>query len=90
MGILSTVQVARELGVRPDRLNRAIWLGELKPPAKGPGGSFLWGPEDIERARILLIRKGLIPAIRLPDGEIRIKESALAMMIRQGGDHADP
>jgi hypothetical protein len=88
MGILSTVQVAREFGVRPDRLNRAIWLGELKPPAKGPGGSFLWGPEDIERARILLIHKGLFPAVKLPDGEIRIKESDLATLIRQGVDHA--
>jgi hypothetical protein len=60
MEILSTVQVARELGVRPDRINRAIWLGELKPPIKGPGGSFLWEHDDIERLKMLLSRKATI------------------------------
>lgn len=56
----STVEVGRLLGVRPDRINRLVWIGELKPPAKGPGGSFLWTQEDIERARMLLSRKAAV------------------------------
>ena len=54
MDYRSTREVARLLGVNPSRLARAIWDGRLDPPAKAPGGAFLWTNEDIERASWLL------------------------------------
>ena len=54
MNYRSTRQVARMLGLNPSRLARAIWDGRLDPPAKAPGGGFLWTLEDIERASWLL------------------------------------
>jgi len=46
----STREVAQVLGLRPARLGQIIWDGRLPAPAKGPGGAFLWSPEDAERA----------------------------------------
>ena len=50
----STREVAKLLGLNPSRLARAVWDGRLTPPAKAPGGAFLWTKEDIERASWLL------------------------------------
>jgi hypothetical protein len=52
--IRSTREVARLLALSCSRLTRAIWDNRLDPPAKGPGGSFLWTNIDIERASWLL------------------------------------
>ena len=54
MDYRSTRDVARMLGINPSRLARAIWDGRLDPPAKAPGGAFLWTPDDIGRASWLL------------------------------------
>jgi hypothetical protein len=50
MDLRSTRDVARLLGVGVSRLARAVWEGRVDPPAKGPGGSYLWTRRDIERA----------------------------------------
>ena len=63
----STRDVARMLGMNPSRLARAIWDGRLDPPARAPGGAFLWVTEDIERASWLL--RGRSACDVLPDVE---------------------
>lgn len=50
MELLSTRQAAERLGVAVWTLNRAVWLGQLSAPQRGPGGAFYWLPEDVERA----------------------------------------
>jgi hypothetical protein len=57
MGYRSTLQVAKLLGFNPSRLSRAVWDGRLTPPARAPGGAFLWTAEDVERASWLLRRR---------------------------------
>ena len=52
--MLGTKQVAALLGVRPNTISRAIWEERLAPPAKGPGGCFVWGRSDVERASWVL------------------------------------
>jgi hypothetical protein len=47
---LSTIEVARLLGIKPGRLSAAIWDGRIAEPARGPGDSFLWTDEDVTRA----------------------------------------
>lgn len=54
MSFRSTREVAVLLRMNPSRLMRAIWDNRLDPPAKGPGGAFLWTDADIERASWLL------------------------------------
>ena len=54
MGYRSTREVAKLLGLNPSRLARAVWDGRLTPPARAPGGAFLWTKEDVERASWLL------------------------------------
>lgn len=50
MDLRSTRDVARLLGIGVSRLARAVWEGRIDPPAKGPGGAYLWTRRDIERA----------------------------------------
>ncbi len=50
MGIRSTKQVAKLLGVRVGKLSRLVWLEQITPPERGPGNSFLWTDADINRA----------------------------------------
>ena len=50
----NTRGAALVLGILPSTLYRAVWDGRLTPPAKTPGGAFLWTDEDIGRARRLL------------------------------------
>lgn len=49
MNFLGTKQVAQLLGLKPGRINQALWDGRLQTPARGPGDSFYWAPEDIAR-----------------------------------------
>ena len=51
---LSTVQVAKELGLQQPNLQRAIAQGKIKSPplvSVGPVKVRLWTPKDVERAR---------------------------------------
>ena len=57
----STRTVAKMLGIRPDALQKAIWLGRVPEPAKGPGGAFLWAEEDIQRASWALLHRAYEP-----------------------------
>lgn len=57
MDFKSTRSVAALLNVRPGTLTRAVWEGRVKAPSKAPDGSFLWLPEDIQRASWALRRK---------------------------------
>jgi hypothetical protein len=50
MDLRSTRDVARLLRIGVSRLARAVWEGRIDPPAKGPGGAYLWTRRDIERA----------------------------------------
>lgn len=50
MNFLGTKQVAQLLGLKPGRINQALWDGRIFPtPARGPGDSFYWTPEDVAR-----------------------------------------
>ena len=46
----STRQTAAILGIKPDRLQKAIWQEKVESPQKGPAGNFMWTIPDIERA----------------------------------------
>lgn len=57
--------------LQPSALNRAIYEGRLDPPAKGPGGSFLWVEANIQQASWLFRGK---PA----DDVLKVDERASA------------
>jgi len=57
-----TREVAGLLGIKPDTLQKAIWQNRVDPPAKGPGGAYLWTFEDINRASWVLRRRAYQPA----------------------------
>lgn len=48
--LLTTAEVAEQLGVSPSAISRRVAKGELKPAAKGPGkrGAFLFDPRVVE------------------------------------------
>lgn len=55
--VFSTGEAARQLGVRPNYLQRAIFDGRLRAPAKGPGDAYQWTRRDIERASWALLHR---------------------------------
>jgi len=57
--IRSTREVARLLGVTPGSISKAISSDRLDPPAKGPGGAYMWTTEDVRRACWVLLRRDL-------------------------------
>jgi predicted DNA-binding transcriptional regulator AlpA len=57
---LSTVQVAKQLGLQQSNLQRAIAQGKVQAPplvSVGPVKVRLWSSKDVERARKSLKRK---------------------------------
>lgn len=58
----STKQVAKILGVPLGKLSRIVWEERITPPEKGPGNSFWWTDEDINRASRELLGKVYKPA----------------------------
>ena len=40
MDYANTLEAARALGISHFRLSRAVWLGRVPPPAKGPAAVF--------------------------------------------------
>jgi len=61
MKIFNTKDVARMLGVSIAKLQRAIWDERVDPPAKGPGGAFVWQLEDIDRVSWQLLHRAYVP-----------------------------
>jgi len=55
----STRDAAKKLKVKPDRLQKAIWLGKVDSPIKSPSGQFLWTEKDIEKASWVLHHRSL-------------------------------
>ena len=45
------------LNIRPDTLQKAIWLDRVEAPAKAPSGAYLWTDVDIQRASWALLHK---------------------------------
>ncbi len=54
-----TRNAAERLGVSVGNLAKAIWLRRVEPPAKGPGGAYLWTTGDLEKAAWALCRRSL-------------------------------
>lgn len=50
MRYFTTLEAARRLGVSINKLQRAIWLGQIDKPQRGPGGAYLWDDEALNRA----------------------------------------
>ncbi len=55
MRFIGTKEAARLLGISIGRLQQAIWKERFAAPQKGPGGAFLWGVEDLNRASWVLL-----------------------------------
>ena len=62
----STREAAQRLGMRPDLLQRAIWLGRVQAPAKSPSGDYLWTESDIERAAWAMHRQHVLGSEEVP------------------------
>jgi hypothetical protein len=62
--MIGTKQAAAILGVRPGTLTRAVWEDRVSPPAKGPGGAFVWTEMDLRRAAWALLGHDLNDAQR--------------------------
>jgi len=58
MGV-STKEAARVLGVPLTTLAKAVWLGRVHSPAKGPGGAYHWTRDDLVRAGWALLKRDL-------------------------------
>jgi hypothetical protein len=56
-----TRQVAKMLGLRPDALTRHIWNGTVNPPAKSPGGDYLWDLKSINSCSWALLHREYKP-----------------------------
>jgi hypothetical protein len=61
MTTYSTKQVAKILGVRPDKLSRAVWIGQIDTPEKSPSGDYLWSELNIQRASWVLLHRAYEP-----------------------------
>ena len=57
----STKQVAAKLNIRPDTLQKAVWLNRVEAPIKAPSGAFLWTDKDIQRASWALLHRAYQP-----------------------------
>ncbi len=54
--LLKTPMAAVEIGTSPYRLQSLIRGGKLTPPQKDSSGDYLWGPEDLDRARAAIAK----------------------------------
>jgi hypothetical protein len=52
---LKTRSAAKAIGVSLPALRSALGSGKLAPPAKDESGDFIWWPEDIERAKSVML-----------------------------------
>ena len=57
--MIGTRQAATILGVRPGTLSRAMWEGRFTPPAKVPGGAYVWTEADLQQASQAMLGRGL-------------------------------
>ena len=56
----NTKTVAGILGGTVSRLAKAVWLGRVPSPQRGPDGSFLWAEDDIQKAAWALLRRDMV------------------------------
>lgn len=61
MKYLSTRQAAKALGIRPDALSRAVWIGKVDAPPKSPAGDYMWYAASINSASWILRHKAYEP-----------------------------
>jgi hypothetical protein len=61
MGYLSTRQAAQALGLRPDALSRAVWIGKVDAPLKSPAGDYMWDEAAINRASWAILHREYKP-----------------------------
>ncbi len=66
MTMKSTKQVAEILGIGVARHSQAVWAGRVPQPEKGPGNSYCWTDEDIDKASRALLGKPYHPAEKVP------------------------
>ncbi len=57
--LIGTKEAAKRLGVALSNLSRAIWLGRVEQPAKGPGGAYFWTTADLEKAAWVMCHRSL-------------------------------
>jgi hypothetical protein len=69
--MFGTRQVAAILGVRPSTVAKAVWDGRIEPPAKGPGGAFIWTEADLRRAAWALLGRDLDGLTESPEASSR-------------------
>jgi hypothetical protein len=55
---LSTQQVADQLGIGLARIFNSLRARKLRPPAKGPTGTYWWSPADVAALRKALATDG--------------------------------
>jgi hypothetical protein len=69
--MIGTKQAAAILGLRPGTLTRAVWEGRVQPPAKGPGGAYIWTDADLRRAAWALLGRDLDDTVsaRMENGQ---------------------
>jgi len=70
MSVKSTKEVALLLGIGVSRLSQAVWTGRVAEPQKGPGNSFCWTNEDINRASKALLSRPYKPQKSPVEGKI--------------------
>ncbi|MCF7958553.1 MAG: hypothetical protein K9M57_08920 [Phycisphaerae bacterium] len=53
----STKAVGKLLGIRPARIQAALWNNRFAPPEKDCSGRYAWTDEDIRRAAWVLLKR---------------------------------
>jgi hypothetical protein len=67
MSLVKTPVAARMLGRRGPHLLNLIYQGYIPSPQKDSSGDYLWGEDDVERARVYFATRGRKPQSRMPE-----------------------
>ncbi len=55
----STKAVGKLLGIRPARIQAALWNNRFTPPKKDSSGRYKWTAADIRRAAHVLLKRDI-------------------------------
>jgi DNA-binding transcriptional MerR regulator len=55
--LMKSGEVSRQLGVSYSKLVALLRENKIAPPAKEGSGQYVWGEDDVERARQALARR---------------------------------